>query len=251
MTEKAVEIRKLNYTYPDGKRALHDIELDVFTGESVGIIGPNGAGKSTLLLHLNGILRGNGHVRIFDLEINDKNLTRIRRMVGLVFQDPDNQLFMPTVFDDVSFGPINMNIPKNEVENLVNEALKEVDMLDSIGRSSHHLSFGEKKRISIATVLSMKPQILALDEPSSNLDPKHRRDLIGFLGRSKLTKIIVTHDLDLVSKICSKVILIDKGRIIASGNTSDILKDKSLLEAHDLEMICSFSQEKAPISFID
>ncbi len=242
MTEKAIEIKNLDYSYPDGTEALCNINLDVFEGEFIGIIGPNGAGKSTLLLHLNGIFRGNGnsHIRIFDLDINDKNLAHIRSKVGLVFQDPDNQLFMPTVFDDVAFGPINMSLPKDGVEASVNDALEEVDMVSSIRRPSHHLSFGEKKRVSIATVLSMKPQILALDEPSSNLDPKHRRNLINFLQTLKLTTIIVTHDLDLVVQTCSRVALIDKGKIVAAGNTLDILRNKSLLETHDLEMPNSF-----------
>ena len=235
MTKKAIEIKNLNYSYPDGTKALGGIDLDVFEGESIGIIGPNGAGKSTLLLHLNGILKGDSCVRIFDLEVNDKNLARIRSRVGVVFQDPDNQLFMPTVFDDVAFGPINMSLSKGAVEASVNAALEEVDMISSIKRSSHHLSFGEKKRVSIATVLSMEPQILALDEPSSNLDPKHRRNLINFLQGLRLTKIVVTHDLDLVAQTCSRVALLDSGKIVVTGNTLDILRNKPLLETHDLE----------------
>ena len=236
MPEKVIEIRDLNYTYPDGTRALEEINLDVFEGESLGIIGPNGAGKSTLLLHLNGILRGNSYLKILDLEIKDKNLPRIRSKVGLVFQDPDNQLFMPTVFDDVAFGPLNMGLARDRVEESVSEALKEVDMLDSIKRLSHHLSFGEKKRISIATVLSMKPEILVMDEPSSNLDPRHRRELITFLKDFKATKLVATHDLDLVLEVCSRVILLDRGRIIAQGQALALLKDKYLLEAHNLEL---------------
>lgn len=236
MAKKAIEIKNLNYFYPDGTAALRDINLDVFTGESLGIIGPNGAGKSTLLLHLNGILRGNSHIRIMDLEMNEQNLRKIRSKVGLVFQDPDNQLFSPTVLDDVSFGPINMGLTKEEVVTSVNKALKEVDMFESINRPSHHLSFGEKKRISIATVLSMQPQILALDEPSSNLDPKHRRELINFLKELELTKIIATHDLDLILQTCQKVALLNKGKISISGNTLDILRNKNLLETHCLEI---------------
>lgn len=247
--EKAIEIKDLNYSYPDGTCALSEINLAIFEGESVGIIGPNGAGKSTLLLHLNGILRGNSSIRIFDLEINDKNITRIRSKVGMVFQDPNNQLFMPTVFDDVAFGPINMSLSKDEVAASVREALGEVDMLSSIKRSSHHLSFGEKKRVSIATVLSMKPQILVLDEPSSNLDPKHRRNLINFLKRLNLTKIIATHDLDLALETCSKIALIDNGKVIKIGDTLDILNNKPLLEMHSLEMPHSVFREKVSIAF--
>lgn len=235
MAKKVIEIKNLNYVYPDGTKALQDINLDVFEGESLGIIGPNGAGKSTLLLHLNGILRENNHhIKILDLEVSDQNLPKIRSKVGLVFQDPDNQLFSPTVFDDVSFGPINMGLTKEEVITTVNKALKEVDMLQSIKRSSHHLSFGEKKRISIATVLSMQPQILVLDEPSSNLDPRHRRELINFLKELKLTKIIATHDLDLILETCLRVALLNKGKISATGNTIDILRNKDLLETHCL-----------------
>lgn len=234
MKRKVVEIKGLNYLYPDGTAALQDISLDVFEGESLGVIGPNGAGKSTLLLHLNGLLRGKNRIRISELELKEENLGRIRSRVGLVFQDPDNQLFMPTVFDDVSFGPINMMLEKNKVETAVNEALDKVDMRYAIARSSHHLSFGEKKRITLATVLSMNPEILALDEPSSNLDPKHRRQLINLLKKLEITKIIATHDLGLVSEICSRVILLKEGRIVAAGNSSDILADKALLETHGL-----------------
>ena len=232
--QKAIEIKNLNYSYPDGNKALEDITFDILENESVGIIGPNGAGKSTLLLHLNGILKTNGNIKIFGRVLDGNSLAEIRSKVGLIFQDPDNQLFMPTVFDDVAFGPINMNLEKEKVKASVDEALKEVDMLNSINRASHHLSFGEKKRVSIATVLSMKPKILALDEPSSNLDPKHRKDLINFLKAQKLTKIVATHDLELVKDICQKTILLNKGRLITAGLTEDILNNKTLLESHNL-----------------
>ena len=157
-------------------------------------------------------------------------------MVGVVFQDPDSQLFMPTVFDDVAFGPVNMGMPREKVEEAVETALDEVDMQDFRKRTSHHLSFGERRRASIATVLSMNPRLLALDEPSSNLDPKHRRSLIDLLKQLGHTKIIVTHDLDLVLDTCSKVVLLDKGRIVSSGSTREILTDRALLEAHELEL---------------
>lgn len=211
--EKAVQIRNLQYHYPDGTPALRDISLDVAVGESVGIIGPNGAGKSTLLLHLNGILRGKGSIKIMGSELSDKNLALIRKRVGLVFQDPDNQLFMPTVFDDVAFGPINMMLSKEEVRSSVNSALKQVSMDDQVARSSHHLSFGQKKRVSIATVLSMQPDILVLDEPSSNLDPKGRKELIALLKGIDKTKIIASHDLDLINEMCTRYIFMDKGLI--------------------------------------
>lgn len=241
MQKKIIEVKKLSYSYPDGTSALRDINLEVFEGETLGIIGPNGAGKSTFLLHLNGILKGNGYVKILEMEINDKNLKKIRRKVGMVFQDPDNQLFMPTVFEDVAYGPLNMDMPKDEVEKAVINALQKVDMLSAMKRISHHLSFGEKKRISIATVLSMDPDILVLDEPSSNLDPRHRRDLINFLKSLEITKIIATHDLDMVLDLCSRVVLFDEGTVIADGDVMEILNNKELLESHDLEIPLSLS----------
>jgi cobalt/nickel transport system ATP-binding protein len=232
--KEIIKVEGLEYTYPDGTKALRGVELSIFEGESVGLIGPNGAGKSTLLLHLNGILRGKGKVEIMGLEITNKNLALIRSKVGLVFQDPEDQLFMPTVFDDVAFGPINIELTKEEVNISVEKALKEVDMIESIKRASHHLSFGEKKRVSIATVLSMSPEILVLDEPSSNLDPRHRRELIRLLNQTSITKLIATHDLDLISQTCVRVALLHKGNIVAIGNTYDIIKDKSLLDRYGL-----------------
>lgn len=237
--KKIIEIKDLNYSYPDGTTALGGVSLDIFENESIGLIGPNGAGKSTLLLHLNGIFRGNNHIKILGREINNENLCFVRSKVGLVFQDPDNQLFMPTVFDDVAFGPLNMGVAKKEVISAVDSALEEVDMLYAKRRPSHHLSFGEKKRISLATVLSMNLEILALDEPSSNLDPKHRRCLINLLKSFNLTKIIATHDLDLVLETCSRVILLDKGSVVAEGEAFEVLSNKSLLEAHSLELPAS------------
>lgn len=236
MAKKVIEIKGLNYSYPAGAEVLKNINLDIYEGESLGVIGPNGAGKSTLLLHLNGILSGNSHIRILDLEVEERNLPRIRSKVALVFQDPDDQLFMPTVFDDVAFGPVNMDLDKEKVRHLVKKALEAVGMQDALNRSSHHLSFGEKKRISIATVLSMEPEILILDEPSSNLDPKARQHLIDLLKRFRLTKIIAGHDLELILEICDRVAVLDKGAIVADGDTKDILSNKSLMELHDLEV---------------
>jgi cobalt/nickel transport system ATP-binding protein len=229
LEDKIICIKNLHYSYPDGTRALSDINLEIQRGESLGIIGSNGAGKSTLLLHFNGILRGCGEINVLDRDLTDKNLPLIRSMVGLVFQDPDSQLFMPTVFDDVSFGPVNMGMQRQDVEKSVHKALKEVDMLASIKRSSHHLSVGEKKRIAIATVLSMNPQILVLDEPSSNLDPKHRRALIKLLNMLEMTKIIATHDLDLIGQTCSRVVLMEEGKIVSGGLCPDFLAEAATL----------------------
>jgi cobalt/nickel transport system ATP-binding protein len=229
LENKIICIKNLHYSYPDGTKALCDINLEIQRGESLGIIGSNGAGKSTLLLHINGILQGRGEINVLGRDLTDKNLSLIRSMVGLVFQDPDSQLFMPTVFDDVSFGPINMGMQRQDVEKSVHKALKEVDMLASIKRSSHHLSVGEKKRIAIATVLSMNPQIIVLDEPSSNLDPKHRRALIKLLNMLEMTKIIATHDLDLIGQTCSRVVLMEEGKIVSGGLCPDFLAEAATL----------------------
>jgi len=233
--KKIVEIKNLNYIYPDGTCALRDINLDVFKGDSVAIIGSNGAGKTTLLLHLNGILNGNGTIKICDLSINEDNLPEIRKKVGLLFQDPDDQLFMPTVFDDVAFGPVNMGLDKEEVEKRVDIALKSVDMEHYKERVSHHLSYGEKKRVSLATVLSMEPEILVLDEATGNLDPKHRKEFIRFLKDMDVTKIIATHDMDMASRICNKIIVMSEGRIIAFGSNIEIFENKELLRSYGLD----------------
>jgi cobalt/nickel transport system ATP-binding protein len=224
-----VEIKDLRYAYPDGTLALNGVTLEVGKGEALGLIGSNGAGKSTLLLHLNGILRGEGHVRILGTEVTEKNAPQLRSRVGMVFQDPENQLFMPTVYDDVGFGPLHLGRGKAEVDDSVRRALEAVDMLGFIRRTPHHLSIGEKKRIAIATVLSMDPEILMLDEPSSNLDPRHRRDLMELLGRLAMTKIIASHDLDFISRTCTCVALLDAGAIIAAGGTEAILGDRALM----------------------
>jgi len=231
---EVIKINNLSFSYPDGQPALSGLSLTVGQGESVAVIGPNGAGKSTLLLHLNGILHSNGTVRVFDRPVNDKNLRWVRSRVGLVFQDPDDQLFSPTVFDDVAFGPINMGYSETEVHQAVSKALEWVGMAGYEKRSSHHLSIGERKRIAIATVLSMSPQILALDEPSGNLDPRSKWSLISLLRRLPMTKIVATHDLELVRALCSRTVILDRGQIVIDGTTSLILNDKSLLAAHGL-----------------
>ncbi|MFA6385117.1 MAG: ATP-binding cassette domain-containing protein [Candidatus Omnitrophota bacterium] len=236
MEQIIVELKDVRFSYPDGTAALAGVDLSVASGSTLGLIGPNGAGKSTLLLHLNGILKQRGSVKISGMEVSDRNLSAIRSKVGLVFQDPDAQLFMPTVFDDVAFGPLNMRLPKTTVQDAVISALELVDMLPAMKRSSHHLSFGEKKRISIATVLSMSPQILVLDEPTSNLDPKHRRGLIEFLKGLPITKIIATHDLEFVVEICDRAAILDRGSIVSQGDVLSILSNKPLLESHGLEV---------------
>ncbi len=232
--ESAIRIMRLAFDYPDGQKALNNITLTVNQGETVALIGPNGAGKSTLLLHLNGLLRSNGSVNILGKLINEQNLKWVRTKVGLIFQNPDDQLFSPTVFDDVAFGPLNMGLPESEIRKRVSQALKSVDMAGYERRSPHHLSTGEKKRIAIATVLSMQPEILALDEPTSSLDPRAKWALIGLLKNLPLTSIIATHDLEVVSALCSRTIILEKGVIIADSPTGAILADKALLVSHGL-----------------
>ena len=202
----------------------------------MALVGPNGAGKSTLLIHLNGILaRQHGQIRIGDLTLDEKTLKRVRARVGLVFQSPDDQLFSPTVFDDVAFGPIYQGLPAEQVKARVKEALRMVGMEDYIQRVSHHLSVGEKKRIAIATVLSMQPEVLVLDEPSAGLDPRARRTLIELLRTLPQAMIVATHDLLLVKELLPRTVIMDRGQVVADGKTSAILADEALLAAHGLE----------------
>ena len=232
--EEIIRIDDLTYSYPDGRRALTGINLSVCRGDSIAIIGPNGAGKSTLLLHLNGILRNEVRVKAFSKPVTDKNLKEVRRRIGLVFQNPDDQLFSATVFDDVAFGPMNLGYSEAEVRQAVAAALQKVGMPGFEHRSSHHLSLGERKRIAIATILSMSPEVMVLDEPTSNLDPKGKWQLIDLLLALPVTRIIATHDLELVAAICQRVVILDGGRIAADDTAARVLNDKPLLEAHGL-----------------
>lgn len=231
-----VEVEDLYFSYPDGHPALQGVTLRVAPGEKVALVGPNGAGKSTLMLHLNGILRGQrGMVRVAGMPVVEDHLGRIRRLVGLVFQDPDDQLFSPTVFEDVAFGPLHMGLPEAEVRQRVQWALEAVGMAAYAERVPYHLSLGEKKRIAIATVLSMRPEILVLDEPSAGLDPRARRRLIRLLRQLPQTMLVATHDIRLVAELLPRTVVMDEGRIVADGPTQQILSDGTLLEAHGLE----------------
>ncbi|OGN99495.1 MAG: cobalt ABC transporter ATP-binding protein [Chloroflexi bacterium RBG_13_52_12] len=232
--DEIIKIDNLTYSYPDGRRALTGINLSVWRGDSIAIIGPNGAGKSTLLLHLNGIIRGENGVKIFAEPITDKNLKEVRRRVGLVFQNPDDQLFSSTVFEDVAFGPMNLGYSEAEVRQAVTAALEKVGMSGFEQRSSHHLSLGEKKRIAIATILSMSPEVMVLDEPTSNLDPRGKWLLVELLLKLPVTRIIATHDLEVVAALCNRVVILDGGRIAADDTVERILNDADLLEAHGL-----------------
>jgi len=233
-----IEIRDLSFAYPDGRPALHDVSLSVRPGEKVALVGPNGAGKSTLLLHLNGILRGEGGVSVMGQQVAESHLARIRAQVGLVFQNPEDQLFSPTVFDDVAYGPLYAGLPEEEVRRQVAWALVQVGLEGYAGRLSHHLSLGEKKRAAIATVLSMRPDILALDEPTAGLDLRARRRLIGLLQDLPQTMLAATHDMRLAAEVFPRMVILDEGRLIADGSTGDLLADEQLLEAHGLERPC-------------
>ena len=230
----AVSIRELRFSYPDGTPALRGVSLEVHRGESVGLIGPNGAGKSTLLLHLNGILLGEGEVRIMDTPVNEKNLIEVRRKVGFVFQNPDDQLFMPTVFDDVAFGPLNLGMSPSEIHTRVSLALEKVGLAHFEDRSPHHLSYGEKKRVALATVISMDPEILILDEPTGGLDPRGRRELIRLIAGLEGTKIIASHDLDMIRHLCRRVMFLSRGEKVADDATEAVLENSSLLLANGL-----------------
>jgi len=232
----SIEVKELTFSYPDGHRALRGVSFSIAPGEKVALVGPNGAGKSTLLLHLNGILRGQGSIAVCGQPLSDATLGAIRSAVGMVFQDPDDQLFSLTVFDDVAFGPMYQGLPEAEVRGRVDRALAEVGMADRATRVSHHLSGGEKKRIAIATVLSMEPEILALDEPTSGLDPRARRGLIRLLGELPMTMLVSTHDLRMVRELLPRTIILDSGLVVADGPTAELLSDPDLLNAHGLEM---------------
>jgi cobalt/nickel transport system ATP-binding protein len=231
----SIEVEQLSFSYPDGHPALVDVSLHIAPGEKVALVGPNGAGKSTLVLHLNGILTGHGRVTVCGLEVGEKTLGRVRAAVGLVFQNPDDQLFSPTVYEDVAFGPLYLGLGPDEVAECVTTALSAVRMSDYARRVSHHLSTGEKKRIAIATVLSMNPEVLVLDEPTADLDPRARRGLINLLRELPVTMLVASHDLRMVSELLPRLVIMDEGRIVADGPTAELMENENLLEDHGLE----------------
>jgi len=237
----SLEVRGLAYAYPDGHQALYGVNLTVARGERVALLGPNGAGKTTLVLHLNGILTaGAGSVTVAGLPVNRANLAEIRRRVGIVFQDPDDQLFMPTVREDVAFGPASAGLRGAELEERVREALARVGMEAYADRPPHHLSFGQRRRVAVATVLAMRPEILVLDEPSSNLDPASRRELADVLRSLDVTVLMVTHDLPYALELCPRSVVLGDGVIAADGPTQDLLGDAELMRAHRLELPFGF-----------
>lgn len=245
MSEKSLEISGLAYAYPDGNQALYGVNLSINQGERVALLGPNGAGKTTLVLHLNGIIPTmQGQVRVAGELVDSKSaesIKSIRHKVGIVFQDPDDQLFMPTVGQDVAFGPYNAGLRGLELEKAVKEALELVGMSEFIDRPPHHLSFGQRRRVAVATVLAMKPEILVMDEPSSNLDPAARRELAEIITSLDVTLLMVTHDLPFAYELCQRAVILSAGVVAADDEISSVLANKQLLNAHRLELPKGFN----------
>jgi cobalt/nickel transport system ATP-binding protein len=243
MSHHIVEFKNVSFRYPDGTEALRGIDFRITHGESVGVVGANGAGKSTLLLHMNGyLLPTAGTVTIGDLSLTVKTRREIRKKVGIVFQNPDDQLFMPTVFDDVAFGPLNLGMDEATVRERVHQALETVHCLDLRDKPPHHLSAGQKSAVAIAAVMAMGPDILAMDEPAANLDPRSRRRLIALLKTFTHSKIVASHDLDLILDVCERCIVIGGGRVVADGPSGEILSDRVLLEENSLELPLSLQK---------
>lgn len=241
MSTPVLDVQGLAFAYPDGHQALFGVDLHVHVGERVALLGPNGAGKTTLVLHLNGILTaGVGQVAVSGLPVEKSNLQEIRRRVGIVFQDPDDQLFLGSVRQDVAFGPANLGLKGAALERRVMAALDQVGMADFADRPPHHLSFGQRRRVAVATVLAMEPEILVLDEPSSNLDPTSRRELADILRSLDVTLLMVTHDLPYALELCPRSVVLSDGVVVADGRTFDVLTDGPLMAAHRLELPWGF-----------
>ncbi|MEV7319325.1 ABC transporter ATP-binding protein [Streptomyces sp. NPDC093970] len=242
----SLEVSGLAFAYPDGHQALFGVDFTVARGERVALLGPNGAGKTTLVLHLNGILSGGtGTVTVAGLPVGKRHMAEIRRRVGIVFQDPDDQLFMPTVREDVAFGPASAGLKGAELDARVRTALERVGMAGFAERPPHHLSFGQRRRVAVATVLAMEPEILVLDEPSSNLDPASRRELADILRSLDVTVLMVTHDLPYALELCPRSLILSEGTIAADGPTGELLSDEDVMRAHRLELPFGFDPRAA------
>ncbi|GAA5123783.1 ABC transporter ATP-binding protein [Alloalcanivorax gelatiniphagus] len=249
MSTPVLEVRDLVFAYPDGHQALFGVDLHVHSGERVALLGPNGAGKTTLVLHLNGILgggpgAGRGSVTVSGLPVTKQHLKEIRRRVGIVFQDPDDQLFLGTVRQDVAFGPANLGLRGADLDRRVMDALDRVGMADFVDRPPHHLSYGQRRRVAVATVLAMEPEILVLDEPSSNLDPASRRELADILRSLDVTVLMVTHDLPYAMELCPRSVVLSEGVVVADRPTFDVLTDEALMAAHRLELPWGFDPRR-------
>jgi cobalt/nickel transport system ATP-binding protein len=242
----SVHARGLSFRYPDGRLALDAVDLHVGHGERLAVLGPNGAGKTTLMLHLNGLLRGQGELEVAGLDVGPRTLRVLRARVGLVFQDPDDQLFMPSVAEDVAFGPLNLGLTHEAARARGTAALRAVGMEHVSERAPHTLSLGQRRRVAIATVLAMHPELLVLDEPSANLDPRTRRELVGVLAALPGTMLLVTHDLPLAAQLCARAVVLDGGRVVADGPCPVLLADDELLAAHGLELPAGFDLALVP-----
>ena len=240
----AVDARGLRFRYPNGVLGLDGLDLHVAHGERVAVLGPNGAGKTTLMLHLNGLLAGDGELDVAGIRVGGGDVRELRAAVGLVFQDPDDQLFMPTVREDVAFGPLNLGATREDADGRVAEALAAVRMEGVADRAPHQLSLGQRRRVAIATVLAMTPKLLVLDEPSANLDPRARRELLEVLRDLERTMLVVTHDLPFAAELCERAVVLSAGRIVADGPCPEILGDEQLLAGHDLELPAGFVLER-------
>jgi len=231
-----IKVENLTYSYPDHTLALSNLNFSIQKGETVGIIGPNGAGKTTLLLHFNGILKGDGHIYIGDEEVNKRNRKKIRSQVGIVFQDPNDQLFMPTIFDDVAFGLFSLDIPPEEIKERVNFVLNRLNILSLKDKSAFQISLGERKKASLATVMVMNPKIIIFDEPTVSLDPASRRIFIQIIKKIPATKIIASHDLDMIYELCGTIMVLNGGKLIATGNRDQVLENKALMVRNKMEI---------------
>jgi cobalt/nickel transport system ATP-binding protein len=250
MSTPVLDVRGLAFAYPDGHQALFGVDLHVHEGERVALLGPNGAGKTTLVLHLNGILgaasggHSRGSVEVSGLPVTKANLKEVRRRVGIVFQDPDDQLFLGTVRQDVAFGPANLGLKGAELDRRVMESLERVGMTDFVDRPPHHLSYGQRRRVAVATVLAMEPEVLVLDEPSSNLDPASRRELADIMRSLDVTVLMVTHDLPYALELCPRSVVLSEGVVVADRPTFDVLTDEALMAAHRLELPWGFDPRR-------
>jgi cobalt/nickel transport system ATP-binding protein len=244
----AISARGLRFRYPNGVAGLDGVDLRVAHGERVAVLGPNGAGKTTLMLHLNGLLAGQGELTVAGVQVAGGDARELRARVGLVFQDPDDQLFMPTVREDVAFGPLNLGVTPEGAAARVSAALGEVRMEHVADRAPHQLSLGQRRRVAIATVLAMEPSLLVLDEPSASLDPRARRELLETLDRLDETMLVVTHDLPFAAELCERAVVLSAGRIVADGRCLDLLGDEALLAAHDLELPAGFAADRLRIA---